>query len=42
VILYYEKKLITDEMIQEFNEVLIKEGSILRLEKGKGTMGIKL
>jgi len=33
------KSLITDEMIQEFNEILIKEGSILRLEKGKGTMG---
>jgi len=33
------KNLITDEMIQEFNEILIKEGSILRLEKGKGTIG---
>jgi len=33
------KSLITDEMIQEFNEMLIKENSILRLEKGKGTMG---
>jgi len=33
------KNLITNEMIQEFNEILIKEGSILRLDRSKGVMG---
>jgi len=33
------KNLITDEMIQEFNGILIKESSILRLQKSKYTNG---